>query len=355
MQDAPDLAGYSKALFFLVLAIFLSGCQLGYYLHTGYHQSKILWNRIPIEEALKNPKLTSEQKAKLESAQEAKNFAESHLGLKSNGNYDSFVFLDRNAVTYVVQVAYANELKSYKWKFPIVGAVPYKGYFNKELAREEADRFPKEKYDTWIRGVRAYSTLGWFKDPITSPMLLYREHDLAETIIHELTHTTIYIKNHAEFNERLATFIGVEGAKLFYEKKEGLESKTKLLIENEQSDLELFSEFISKELEDLRTWYKETDEEKIDELKKPRLKEIQKRFDRRLKPRLKTDLFDGFSQRELNNAVLMSFETYVSDLSAFETVYNKLGRDLPKFIKEIQKLKKSKTPDLDLKDLSASL
>lgn len=355
MQDELVLAGCSKASLFLLLAFLLSGCQINYYLHTGYQQSKLLWNRVPVEEALKNPKLTEKQKAKLLLAQEAKNFAENELGLKSNGNYESFVFLDRDAVTYVVQVAYANELKSYEWKFPIVGAVPYKGYFKKELAEKEAARFPKSEYDTWIRGVRAYSTLGWFRDPITSPMLLYREHDLVETIIHELTHATIYVKNHAEFNERLATFVGVEGAKLFYQKKEGSDSKTKRLIENEQHDLELFSPFISEELGSLRQWYKETPSDAIIQLKEDRIKDIQRRFDSQVKPRLRTDMFGEFSKRELNNAILMSFQTYVSDLSAFEDLYKKLDEDLPRFIQEILKLKKSKRPDLDLKSLSTSL
>ncbi len=269
-------------------------------------------------------------------AQDAKVFAEENIGLTSNGNYSSFVSLDRDAVTYVVQVAYANELKSYKWKFPLVGALPYKGFFKPELAEKEAREFSKEEYDTWIRGVRAYSTLGWFEDPVTSPMLQYREHDLVETIIHELTHTTIFIKGKAEFNERLATFVGSEGAKLFYLHKEGEDSKTKKKIEQEQLDLKLFSEFITKELNDLREWYKVTPASEIQLQKESRIEAIQKRFTEDLEPRLRTDIFNEFPKRKLNNAMLMSYETYISDLSEFEEIYERVGRDLTRLISEIK-------------------
>lgn len=317
---------------------------------------KILWNRVPLEKALKNDKLSLEQKEKLQLASKAKDFSQESLGLVSNGNYSSFVALKRDAVTYVVQVAYADKLKSHKWNFPFVGKVPYKGYFKKELAEKEAKKFSTHEYDTWIRGVKAYSTLGWFKDPVTSPMLTYREVDLVETIIHELVHTTIYLKDQADFNERLATFIGIEGAKIFYTEKEGRDSPTKIQIELEQKDLHLFSKFITDEISKLRSWYQDHNSEEIKETKENRILEIQERFDKKLKPHLHTEIFSHFSKIKLNNAILMSYDTYVSDLSEFEDLYEKLKRDLPLFIKVVtEKLKNSKNPSSDLKALSINL
>lgn len=317
---------------------------------------KILWNRIPLEKALESDKLSADQKKKLKLADDSKEFAKDRIGLISNGNYSSFVALERDAVTYVVQVAHANELKSYKWNFPFVGKVPYKGYFRKELAEQEAAKFPPHKYDTWVRGVKAYSTLGWFKDPITSPMLTYRETDLVETIIHELVHSTIYIKGQADFNERLATFIGTEGAKIFYAESEGVDSPTKIQIELEQKDLHTFSKFITEEISKLKSWYQNHSNEEIREMKEKRILEIQKGFDARIKPKLKTKIFDHFSTAKLNNAILMSYDTYISDLSEFEDLYNKLERDLPRFVKVIvTELKNSKAPSADLKALTLRL
>ena len=310
---------------------------------------------MPLDEVLKDNKLSNEQKDRLIAAREAKNFAEKNLGLKSNGNYESFVSLDRDAVTYVVQVAFANELKSYKWRFPLVGALPYKGYFDKKRAEDEAARFHPDQYDTWVRGVRAYSTLGWFRDPLTSPMLAYSENDLVEIILHELTHTTLYIKSEAEFNERLATFIGVEGAKLFYHQKEGVDSPTVKRIEDEQKDLIKFSEFISKELKELREWYQKTSPDNIQRLKADRIAQIQKKFVDHLSPKLTTKIFSQFPTQKLNNAILLSFETYVSDLTDFEDLYQKLGKDLPRFIQAVRSLENSKQPDADLRALTDSI
>jgi predicted aminopeptidase len=340
-----------RLLLLTLTPLFLCSCQIGYYAHTGYNQMGLLWNRVPVEKALKDPRLSPEQKEKLKLAEAAREFAQKKLGLKSNGNYASFVWLDRDAVTYVVQVAQADALKAYRWKFPFIGKVPYKGFFKKSLAEKEAASFPPEKYDTWIRGVKAYSTLGWFRDPITSPMLTYSDRDLVETIIHELTHTTLYIKSNADFNERLATFVGVEGSKKFYREKEGENSPTVLLIEKEQKDLQAFSEFISAELKDLRAWYQQEDKKEIPLHKKERIQKIQTDFEKRLQPKLSTDLFSDFPKRKLNNAVLLSYETYVSNLSPFQDLYEKLGRDLTRFMREVSKLKDSKTPDADLTSL----
>ncbi|MGE0529013.1 MAG: aminopeptidase, partial [Bdellovibrionales bacterium] len=197
------------------------GCQIGYYIHSAYHQTKLIHGRRPITWVLENSHLTPEQKRKLQLVRKVKEFGESKLGLARSRNYTTFVQLDEPYVTYIVQAAYALELKPYLWRFPLVGAVPYKGYFRRKLAEEEASSFDPEKFDTYVRGVSAYSTLGWFQDSVLSSMLRYEDHDLVELILHESIHTTLYIKNAAEFNERLATFLGHEGMKMYYLETEG--------------------------------------------------------------------------------------------------------------------------------------
>ena len=132
---------------------------------------------------------------------------------KKTKNYSTFVNLHRPYVTYIVSAAPKNELKYYTWYFPIIGSVPYKGYFNEAGANGEARDLASEGYDTYVRGVTAYSTLGWFKDPILSSMLAYSDYDMVNTIIHETVHTTIYIKSNANFNERLASYLGDLGAR----------------------------------------------------------------------------------------------------------------------------------------------
>ena len=203
-----------KTLFLIFFSFTLPGCMVGYLVESSYHQQKILRSRIPINEYLQRLDLNPEIEKKLKLVQEAKDFAEKNLGLKKSDNYNSYVPLNRPYVTWIVRASENYKLDSYQWWFPLVGHVPYKGFFSEKGALDEAKKFDSS-YDTFVRGVTAYSTLGWFDDPILSPMMRYEDHDLVELIIHETVHATIFIKNQVDFNEQLATFIAQEGTKLF--------------------------------------------------------------------------------------------------------------------------------------------
>lgn len=332
-----------------------SGCQIGYYMHSAYYQSKLAKSRRPIAEILKEDKLNADQKRKLELVQEVKAFGESQLGLKKSKNYTTYVQLDEPYVTYIVQAALAFELKPYLWHFPFVGDVPYKGYFRKALAEEEAAKFDKEKYDTYVRGVSAYSTLGWFQDSVLSSMLRYTDTDLVETILHESIHTTLYIKSAADFNERLATFMGHEGMKLFYLRKEGASSTHLKEAEDESADQKLFSAFLTRELDSLKAWYEANAGKVTKESKAARLKEIQTRFTRELKPKLKTTMYADFAKHELNNAYLLAYKTYEFSLADFAKIYDHFGHDYRKTLDWFKGLEKEKNPEKALKDFAAGV
>ncbi len=301
-------------------------------------------------EAEKDPQLTVDEKRKLSLAQKAREFAEQDLHLKSTKNYTTFVQLNRPYVTYVVSAAEKWQLKHYLWDFPFVGKMPYKGYFNEADAEKLENELKSENLDTFRRGVSAYSTLGWLKDPLLSSMLKYKDHDLVNTIIHETVHATIYIKNSADFNERLAVFLGNKGVEKFYFKEEGPESNTLKKIINENADEKLFSYFISQELKLLETWYSEQSN-KSDSAREDRLKEIQTRFLSEVKPKLKTDNYHRFAEIKLNNARLLNYKTYVQDLSDFEKLYEKVGGDFKNFLDQCKSLEKSEHPEIDLKNL----
>ncbi len=329
------------------------GCQIGYYLHSGYHQSKLINSRKSIEKMLKSDKLNEAQKSKLRLVGEVKVFGESTLGLSKSSNYTSFIQLEESHVTYIVQAAYAHELKPFLWKFPFVGEVPYKGYFRRKLADKEAAGFDKSKYDTSVRGVSAYSTLGWFEDSVLSSMLRYEDNDLAELILHETIHTTLFIKSAAEFNERLATFMGHEGMKLFFRARDGEDApalKTALL---DTADQKAFSAFITQELKELKKWYEDNAGKVTPELKTARLKEIQTRFLYKLKPTLKTRNYDEFASRELNNAILLAYQTYEYSLEDFEKLYEHFGRDFARTFDWLKTLKDDPSPAETLKKFVA--
>lgn len=336
----------------LAVATLNSGCQMGYLMKSGYGQMKLLNSRVPVDEALKDPSLDEGKKKKLVLAQDARAFAETELHLKPTKNYTSYVELGRPYVTYVVSAAPKWELKHHQWSYPFMGKMPYKGYFKEDDAKEEEKSLQQDNLDTYMRGVSAYSTLGWFNDPILSSMLRYDDYDLVNTIIHETVHATLYIKNSADFNERLATFLGNKGAELFYLKKEGADSPTLKQIQSENEDSKVFSQFISAELDALEKWYKDLPaSERSEEKRSQRIQQIQSKFSSEIVPRLKTDSYKRFAEANLNNARLLVYRTYMQDLSDFEKLYELRDRNYFSFLEACRGLEKAKDPSAELKKM----
>lgn len=338
-----------------LLLLGLSSCQMGYYFSSGINQWKMVNTREPVDEALKKHTFTEEQKNKIILSQKARLFAFEKLKLKETKNYSTYIELGRPYVTWVVHAAEKWEMKNYEWSYPIVGKMPYKGFFNEAEAKAEAESMREKGYDTYVRGVSAYSTLGWFQDSLLSSMLRYKEHDLVNTIIHEITHTTIYIKNNADFNEKLAVFIGAKGSEMFYKELEGENSKTLALIKNENEDDALFAKFVSEQITSLNDWYTIHKKEKYteaDELERQkRLAQIIDDFTFKFKPHLKTNSYYKFEKESMNNARLGLYKTYMENLHQFEILYKKLNSDLLKFIEVVKTLEKSDDPEEDLKKL----
>ncbi len=339
--------------FLLVSFLFLfSGCQLGYLLRSATGQIEILNKRRPLAQALQDPNLKPEEKAKLVLANEAKTFAEEKLGLKKTDNYTTFVKLDRPYVTYVVSAAPKWELKHHLWHFPIIGDAPYKGYFDEDLAKKEDEELKKQDLDTYRRGVSAYSTLGWFRDPILSSMLNYAEHDLVNTIIHETVHATLFIKSSADFNERIATFMGNLGAEAFYLEKEGPQSPTVKKIHEENEDEKMFSKFITAEIVDLEKWYQAAPA-KDEDVRRKKLRTIQDKFIAEIQPQMKSAQYKRFPEIELNNARLLIYKTYLGDMGDFYAVFEKQGKSYQKFLKIAKSLEKEEKPEAKIKELAS--
>ena len=343
----------TASIWLLSILVFLtSGCQLTYYMKSAWSQAKLLDKRIPIDKALEDPEISDKIKAKLRLAQEAREFAEKQLHLKPTKNYTSYADLKRPYVSWIVRAAPAYELKHHYFSFPFVGKLPYKGFFSEQEAKLEAKKFPDTEYDTYVRGVSAYSTLGWFDDPLLNTMMHYKEHDLVNLIIHETVHATLYIKSQADFNERLATFIGNRGTELFYLGKEGDDSPTLKLIMTEYSDDDLFSKFISRELDDLKQWYEKNKGTLDSEKKNARLEDLKQRFQKNVLPKMKTNHFKKFPNQKLNNAKLLAYKTYVYDLSDFARAFQHFDSDFDRFVQFCKSLEKAIDPETALRNIA---
>lgn len=230
-------------------------------------QIGIIMESRPIEDVLKDENYPDSVKQKLFLIQEIKKFTTDSLGTNSSNNYTTFYDQKGKPVLWVLTASAPYALKAKTWNFPFLGAVSYKGFFNKKLGEEEELQLKSEGYDTELGKVNAWSTLGWFRDPILSNQLSYSEGSLAELIIHELTHGTLYIKNNVEFNENLASFIGNKGAIKFLEYKYGKGSEAINSYFREKADENTFSKYVLQSSCRLDSLYKSFNVETKKEVK----------------------------------------------------------------------------------------
>jgi len=198
---------------------------LEYGARMGAGQLRIILNARPVRSYLADPDIPDSLKQKVLLIQEIKRFTVDSMGLYPSPNYSTVYDQHGKPLLWVVTASERYELKPKLWKFPVVGKVSYKGFFRQEQAEWEARRLEQEGYETKIRTVNAWSTLGWFRDPIMTSMLEDKPGEIANVIIHELSHGTIYVKNDAEYSENLANFIGDEGSYWFLRSKYGERSK----------------------------------------------------------------------------------------------------------------------------------
>ena len=322
----PSLAG---AIIVVLLLLFFSGC---YTLKQGTTLMGYLGKAIPLEELGKSGGKENNDAARAAFAErvaDIRRFAMEELGLKSSKNYTRYVELDRDYLAAVVSACAADSFTRYEWRFPVVGTVPYKGFFNPKDAQKEAAKLKAEGLDVWIRPVDAFSTLGWFKDPLYSYMINYTEYQLADLIIHELLHATVFVKGRAGFNEQLAEFVGTEGARLYIKNRFGEDSPEYLSIGDGKDDFLFYRKFLSELSVELETVYSRKDlkrEEKL--LEKERIiKTAQERFDAEYDNHFQSDRYRGFSGIPINNAYLDLYRLYHEEDNFFAGLFEKIPGD----------------------------
>jgi predicted aminopeptidase len=183
-----------------------------YLLRGAWEESKILLRRRPLADILADSATTPALRAKLELVLGARAFARDSLGLDVGKSFTTYSETGHDTLTLVVSGAYRDRLKAYTWWFPVVGRVPYKGFFAFDRATRDAAAMRGAGYDAYVRPSPAFSTLGWFNDPLLNTTLHEDRVDLANTVVHELTHNTFYAPGQAAFNESFASFVGARGS-----------------------------------------------------------------------------------------------------------------------------------------------
>ena len=326
------------ALLAIILVVVIAQWELVKYgVQQGTGQMSIILSARPVEEFLQSPGFPDSLKQKLLLINRVRQFAIDSLGLKDTKNYKTLYDQKGEEVMWVVMASEPFRLKAKEWTFPVIGSVPYKGFFDRARAVKLKDELEQEGWDVNIRNPGGWSTLGWFTDPILSKMLERSEGDLANLIIHEMSHATIFVKDSIDFNENLATFIGDRGAEQFLLSVYGQESEEYTTYMNEDRDYVLFADHMLRGAEKLDSLYntlRESDPiKKKSRLKKEMIENIVQSLDTlpltRTSPRPSLRFDDNLP----NNAYFMNFIRYQAKQDFFfEEWRSKFGGDLKAYI-----------------------
>jgi predicted aminopeptidase len=336
-----------------VMLVAFSGCKtFRFYTQAAKGQYQLMAHRQPVQKLLTNSGTSQDLKQQLELLQNLRAFAQDKLHLPVDGHYTKYVDVHRRFVVWNVEAAPEFSLEPKSWWYPLVGRLEYRGYFSEEHARKYAAELTRKGDDVHVGGVSAYSTLGWFKDPVLNTFIFNPEADLAETIFHELAHQRVFARGDMDFNEAFATTVGEEGARRWLRAK-----NDSAIQENYAAQLRRTREFVHLVLQArqrLQVIYGDEldDEGKVRATDKNRgvAPERLRQQKQEVLAQLRADYaqlkaswggqteYDHWFTQSINNAQLNSVAAYYELVPAFERLLELNGGDLEKFYVAAERL-----------------
>jgi len=315
---------------------YAANADVRYLTRAAFAEGDILRRRRPIAEVVADSATDPRVRGKLLLVLAARTWAAESLGLKAGESFTTYTQLDSDTLVLVLSAARADTLVPYTWTYPIVGRVPYKGYFDPGRALREAQTLQRAGLDTYVRPASAFSTLGWFNDPLVSPTLRADSADLAATVIHELLHNTLFVPGHVDFNESFAEFVGYQGAERFFRSRgDSLNAwRTALRWEDEQRLAAFYADLVRR-LDKL--YGSGAPKREILSLRADYFRAARDRLAGGLGGELRT--IDGrrLSERPLNNAVLLSQRVYASGFGSFDSLLTAQGGDLRALVADVKR------------------
>ena len=329
-------------LFAIIISclITLPGCYL---LKQGSYILRFNSRSQRIDKLLENPGTLPDTREFLRNVEEIRTYAVDSIGLAKNKNYTRFVKINKDYLVDVVSAADMVSFEQYKWCWPLFGCFPYKGFFEKDDAKKEAKKLQSKGYDVNIDEVDAFSTLGFFTDPLYSFMQGYSLYGIASLIIHEQTHATIYLKNQTQFNEELATFVGNQGALSYIKGKFGEDSDIYQSAILANKDRDTWYQLLRELYNNLKVVY-DSNSSREDKLQKKEdiIRDFKTRIIRDYDQIFKTKRFRGIEKAPINNAYLAVRMTYTRDLHIYQDLYAAKDENLKAMMGFLKSFKKRK-------------
>lgn len=290
------------------LALCLSSCYVAV---QGSRYLALRSRAVSAERALENPATPAAARGLLERARAIREFAVEKLGHRDTESYKALVELDADRLATIVSACASDSFDRYLWNYPVVGRLPYKGFFKPEEAEREAARLKRKGLDVIVRPVDAFSTLGWFADPLFSFMAGYDDAELAETILHEMAHATVFVKQAQDFNEEFATFVGRQGALAYLESACGSDGEPTEKARWSREDSRTFAAYLKDTARALAEIYSSgvSREEKL-RLKAEVIRSRAKEYEGLPEGSFHDSAYRSFPMDRINNAYLDLFRLY---------------------------------------------
>lgn len=317
----------------LITCLMASGCaHIDYYAQAVSGHLALMRARVPVAESLANPDLEPATRQKLESARDIRAYAVNTIGLPDNGSYNTWVDLGRPAVTWNVVATERFSVRPERWCFPVAGCLNYRGYFDRDQAIAFADALAADGLDTTVGAATAYSSLGWFQDPIVSTMFRGDDTVLAGVLFHELAHQQLYVGDDSSFNESFATFVEDVAVARWLETT----NRTELFEpwRQRRARREEFIELLASARARLASIYAEGgSDNRLSSAKAAAFAQLRADY-AALRARWGGySGYDSWFEKPLNNARLAGVATYTQWVGSFETLFERSDQHFQQFFK----------------------
>ncbi|WP_229143998.1 aminopeptidase [Alcanivorax sp. 1008] len=324
-------------LFFLLCLLSLGGCQAGYYAHLVGGHLGLMGHRQPLEEALAGDLLTEHQRHQLQLSQALLSFANERLALPTEKVYRHYVALPEAWVVWNLFAAEEFSLQPHQWCYPLIGCAGYRGYFSATRAQRDKQRLEEKGLQVFGAGAIAYSTLGWFSDPLTSAMLDGDDVWFAELIFHELVHRRYYLKGDTRFNESLATAVAREGVRRWLA-AHGDPAQVRVLEQRDQAQ-RVFLVLVGSARQRLEALYASgLPAAQMRQAREQILASLRQEYQTALQQTPALAVYQQWFAGPLNNAQLNMVSDYYDQVPLFDAALLECGGNWPCFWRQVKKL-----------------
>jgi predicted aminopeptidase len=325
---AALFAGYGTA--------YLASDDVRYVTRAGFEETRILKSRQPLQRMVRDSSVAPAVRRSLQLVMDSRDYA-ARLGLEAKETYTTYADVGRDTLLLVLQAAPKDCICPHTWKYPIVGRIPYKGFFDVPSAQREASRFAARGFDTYLRPSSAFSTLGWFNDPLLSTALERDSVELAATVFHEIAHNTLYVKSATPFNESFAQLVGYRSAQTFFGER-GDTVRAQLAADRWHDEM-ILADYYSALVARLDSVYQQhPDSATLEAGRREAGAWARAQLEGPVGSRLRTYHIGRLSQRPINNAQLIGATIYRTHLDWFERWYEQHGRDIRSSVSALKTL-----------------